>query len=88
VRLDFVIFHQRVSVRIFIVRARGRLAFAPRGNESEAPDATEVVADEGAEESARVGLEDVNLAVGHADDDVAVVNSERGYNTVVRRGVR
>ena len=45
------------------------------------------MSDEGSKEHARLGLEDVNLAVGHPDDDVAVVYGEGSDHSVVGGGV-
>lgn len=69
-----------------LTRQRGIDAFTASGDESETPDA-ELVSDESADEGTRFGFEDVNLAVGHADDDVIVVDRERCYDAVIGRGM-
>jgi hypothetical protein len=56
--------------------------FAAGGDEGKAPDA-EIVADESPDEGSRFGLEDVDLAISHPDNDVVVVDSERCHGAVV-----
>jgi hypothetical protein len=55
---------------------------AASGDERKAPDAV-IVADESPDEGSRFGVEDVDLPIGHPDDNVAVVDGERRYNAVI-----
>lgn len=51
-------------------------------DENECPN-TELMADEGPAESTGASVEDVDLGVGHSDDDVLLVDSEGRHYTVV-----